>query len=215
MGWLAGMPGNVKYCIFIMTFCWMMWLSYDSASSLIHLVSYSYYCCWWRSVLSDVWCSVVPDAPTSLAVSNIHATHVRLQFIPGFSGHTIISSWIVEAQKNYVVSNDSWTQIYTVSDPDTVSVNVYGLRPYTAYRLRLISENIAGQSPPSQPTVWFNTLQAIPSTPPTEIRVRALNETALLLRWAVCCHSTSLFCLWTICWFSLADPSFPLWLCPS
>ena len=129
---------------------------------------------------------MIPHAPTSLAVSNIHATQVRLQFIPGFSGHTFISLWIVEAQKNYVDANNSWVQIYSVSDPDAVSITVSSLQPYTAYRLRLIAQNIAGQSPPSQPTVWFDTLQDLPSAPPTGVMVRPFNETALLVRWAVC-----------------------------
>jgi len=129
---------------------------------------------------------VSPDAPTSLAVTNIHATQVQLRFIPGFSGHTYISSWILEAQKDYVVSNDSWTWIYSTFDPDAVSLTVLGLQPFAAYRLRLRAVNVAGQSPPSQPTAWFDTLQAAPSRPPTGLIVRPLSETALLVRWAVC-----------------------------
>jgi len=129
---------------------------------------------------------VVPDEPTSLTITDIQATHVLLRFIPGFSGHTFISSWVVEAQKNYVNNNDSWSQISTVSDPDAVSIIVPALQPYAAYRLRLTAVNIAGQSLPSQPTAWFTTLQALPSAPPTAVTVRPFNETALLVRWAVC-----------------------------
>ena len=132
-----------------------------------------------------------PDAPTSLAVTNIQATDVLLRFIPGFSGHTLISSWVVEAQMDYVVSNDSWTRISSVLDPDAVSLAVGGLRPFTAYRLRLTAVNVAGQSPPSQPTAWFHTLPAAPSRPPTGLIVRPLSATALLIRWAVCQHLTS------------------------
>jgi len=128
----------------------------------------------------------LPHAPTSLAVTNVQATHAELRFIPGFSGHTFISSWIVEAQKNYASSNDSWTPIYTVSEPDAVLLTIPVLQPYTAYRLRLIAENVAGRSPPSQPTLWFNTLQTSPSAPPSDVIVRPFNETALLVRWAVC-----------------------------
>ena len=129
---------------------------------------------------------MVPHAPTSLAVTDIEATQVRLRFIPGFSGHTFISLWIVEAQKNYVIDSNSWTQIYSVSDHDAVSVVVRSLRPYSTYRLRLIAVNIVGRSSPSQPTAWFDTLQAAPSQPPSGLIVRPLNETTLIVRWAVC-----------------------------
>ena len=146
------------------------------------LHSFPRYICVWHVVL---W-PVVPHAPTRLAVTNIEATHARLQFSPGFSGHTFISLWIVEAQKNYISGNESWTEIYSVVEPRAVSLTVPTLQPYTAYRLRLTAQNIAGQSPPSQPTDWFDTLQALPSSPPTEVAVRSVSATALLVRWAVC-----------------------------
>jgi len=127
----------------------------------------------------------LPHAPTSLVVNDIQATQARLRFIPGFSGNTFVSLWIVEAQKSYVVADDSWSSIRNVSDRDAVSITVSTLQPYTAYRLRLIAVNVAGQSPPSEPSAWFNTRQAIPSAPPTEVLVRPLNQTALSIRWAV------------------------------
>jgi len=137
-------------------------------------------------ILPVVLWLVAPHAPTSLKVTNVQATRVLLRFVPGFSGHTFISPWVVEAQRNFVETDDSWTPIYSLSDTDAVSITVPTLRPHTAYRLRLIAVNIAGRSPPSAPTAWFHTLQAAPSTPPTSLIVRPLNETALLVRWTVC-----------------------------
>ena len=49
----------------------------------------------------------------------------------------------------------------------------------------MIAVNIAGQSPVSQPTLWFDTIQAPPASPPTDVTVRAVNETALRVRWTV------------------------------
>ena len=132
-----------------------------------------------------VFQSELPHAPASLVVNSMQAMQARLQFIPGFSGNTFISLWLVEAQKNYVVADGSWSSVYNVSDPDAVSITVPTLQPHTAYRLRLIAVNIAGQSPPSEPSDWFNTLQAKPSAPPTEVLVRPINQTALRIRWAV------------------------------
>jgi len=129
-----------------------------------------------------VLCSVIPRPPTSLAVTDVEATRVRLQFIPGFSGHTYISWWFVEAQKDYV---DSWSSVYNVSARDAVSLIVENLQPDTAHRLRVTAVNIAGQSSPSQPSAWFNTLQAIPSNPPTRLIVRPVSHTALHVQWLV------------------------------
>jgi len=143
----------------------------------------------------------LPHAPTSLVINSIEARQARLQFIPGFSGNTFISLWIVEAQKNYDVDDDSWSSIYNISDPDAVSITVPTLQPHAAYSLRLTAVNIVGQSPPSEPSDWFNTLQAKPSEPPTEVLVRPVNETALHVRWAVC-YVTLLHwkvrCLWCL-----------------
>jgi len=142
------------------------------------------------SDISGVFQPELPHAPTSLVVNSIHATEARLQFIPGFNGNTFISLWLVEAQTDY--DDDSWLSVYNVSDHDAVSVTVPNLQPHTAYRLRLVAVNVVGQSLPSEPSDWFNTLQARPSAPPTELLVRALNQTALHVRWAVCQLSCAL-----------------------
>lgn len=125
---------------------------------------------------------VTPDPPSHLALSNIQARTVLLQFEPGFSGHTSIARWIVQAQSD---PSSDWVQIHEVSAPLATSLTVQGLKPYSNYRLRLVAENVAGQSDPSQPTRWFETLQAPPDRPPTDVSVRALNETAVRVRWTV------------------------------
>ncbi len=73
--------------------------------------------------------------------------------------------------------------VFETSQPDATSLLVTGLRPYTQYTLRLIAENIAGRSAPSQPTRTFQTIQAPPSGAPPEVTVRAVNETAIRVRW--------------------------------
>lgn len=42
---------------------------------------------------------VLPGAPSHLAVSNIEAFSVVLQFTPGFDGNSSITKWTVQVQK--------------------------------------------------------------------------------------------------------------------
>ncbi|KAK3593323.1 hypothetical protein CHS0354_031382 [Potamilus streckersoni] len=122
----------------------------------------------------------LPQPPRDLAFSNIQARSVLVQFYPGYDGKTSITRWIVQALEG---SDSAWKEIYQVSDPDARSILVYNLRPFTNYRLRLIAENIVGQSNSSSPTGIFQTLQDAPSVPPGNVTVRALNATAIRVSW--------------------------------
>ncbi|GFS86545.1 protein sidekick [Nephila pilipes] len=123
---------------------------------------------------------VLPGPATKLAVSNIGAFSVVLQFTPGFDGNTSIIKWVVEAQTR---RNESWFKTYEVSDPEASNIHVKNLLPFTEYRLRLISINVVGSSDPSEPSKFFQTIQAPPSHPPYNVTVRAVNAKALRVRW--------------------------------
>ena len=147
---------------------------------------------------------VRPEAPDHVAITNIGAESVLLQFEPGFDGHTSISRWIVQAQtqarvRRQVSAGDassdsgSWHVVFETSDPDAESLTVTGLTPYTHYRLRLVAENIAGQSEPSEPTSWFETMQAAPAQPPADVTMRAVDDTQMRVTWTV----SSVFLCWS------------------
>ncbi|CAH0692396.1 unnamed protein product [Chilo suppressalis] len=123
---------------------------------------------------------VLPDAPRNLALSNIDAFSVLLQFTPGFDGNSSISTWTVQAQ---TARNSSWVTIYEVNAPDAQSILVKGLVPFTTYRLRLIATNVVGSSQPSEPCKEFQTIQAPPQHPPRNVTVRAVSATNLRVRW--------------------------------
>lgn len=123
---------------------------------------------------------VLPDAPINLALSNIEAFSVLLQFTQGFDGNSSISLWTVQAQ---TARNSSWVTIYEISAPDAQSIHVTGLIPFTTYRLRLIATNVVGSSPPSEPCKEFQTIQAPPQHPPKNVTVRAVSATNLRVRW--------------------------------
>ncbi|XP_045491212.1 protein sidekick isoform X2 [Colias croceus] len=123
---------------------------------------------------------VLPHAPKNLALSNIGAFSVLLQFTPGFDGNSSISLWTVQAQ---TARNSSWVTIYEVNAPDAQSILVTGLVPFTTYRLRLIASNVVGTSPPSEPCKEFQTIQAPPQHPPRNVTVRAVSANNLRVRW--------------------------------
>ncbi|XP_030078896.1 protein sidekick isoform X9 [Drosophila hydei] len=123
---------------------------------------------------------VLPHAPTSLALSNIEAFSVVLQFTPGFDGNSSITKWKVEAQ---TARNMTWFTICEISDPDAETLTVTGLMPFTQYRLRLSATNVVGSSRPSEPTKDFQTIQARPMHAPYNVTVRAMSAQQLRVRW--------------------------------
>ncbi|XP_015515694.2 protein sidekick isoform X1 [Neodiprion lecontei] len=123
---------------------------------------------------------VLPEPPTKLALSNIDAFSVVLQFTPGFDGNSSITKWTVQAQTS---RNMTWYTVYEVSDPDASTITVKGLTPFMQYKLRLIANNVVGMSGPSEPTKEFQTIQAPPSHPPRNVTVRAMSATELRVRW--------------------------------
>lgn len=125
---------------------------------------------------------VLPHPPSKLALSNIEAFSVVLQFTPGFDGNSSITKWRVEAQ---TARNASWFVVFEISDPDATTITVTGLVPFTLYKLRLIANNVVGASDPSESTKEFQTIQAPPAHPPRNVTVRAMSATELRVRWIV------------------------------
>jgi protein sidekick len=66
---------------------------------------------------------VLPEPPTTLALSNIEAFSVVIQFDPGFDGNSSIIKWIAEAK---TARNDVWYKMFEVSDPDASTLTVTG-----------------------------------------------------------------------------------------
>lgn len=125
---------------------------------------------------------VLPTEPSNLGISNIETTSVQLQFTPGFNGKTSITKWIVQAQ---IEDDTEWTDIFSMKAPDATYLTVAPLVPYTHYILRMIAQNIVGQSDPSLPSRRFQTKQAPPAKPPGNLTVWAVNETALRISWTL------------------------------
>ncbi|XP_016072154.1 PREDICTED: protein sidekick-2, partial [Miniopterus natalensis] len=126
----------------------------------------------------------LPGAPTNLGISNIGPRSVTLQFKPGYDGKTSISRWLVEAQVGVVGEGEEWLLIHQLAnEPDTRSMEVPDLNPFTYYSFRMRQVNIVGTSPPSQPSRKIQTLQAPPDMAPANVTLRTASETSLWLRW--------------------------------
>ncbi|XP_059587984.1 protein sidekick-2 isoform X1 [Alligator mississippiensis] len=126
----------------------------------------------------------LPGAPTNLGISNIGPRSVTLQFRPGYDGKTSISRWQVEAQVGQVGESEEWVLVHQLAnEPDSRSMEVPGLNPYTYYSFRMRQVNIVGTSPPSLPSRRIQTLQAPPDVAPANVTLRTASETSLWLRW--------------------------------
>uniref|UniRef100_A0A8D2CBS8 Sidekick cell adhesion molecule 1 n=1 Tax=Sus scrofa TaxID=9823 RepID=A0A8D2CBS8_PIG len=126
----------------------------------------------------------LPGAPSNLVISNISPRSATLQFRPGYDGKTSISRWIVEGQVGAIGDEEEWVSLYEEeNEPDTQTLEIPNLTPYTQYRFRMRQVNVVGASPFSQSSRVIQTLQAPPDVAPTSITVRTASETSLRLRW--------------------------------
>ncbi|XP_047635405.1 protein sidekick-1 isoform X1 [Phacochoerus africanus] len=126
----------------------------------------------------------LPGAPSNLVISNISPRSATLQFRPGYDGKTSISRWIVEGQVGAIGDEEEWVSLYEEeNEPDTQTLEIPNLTPYTQYRFRMRQVNVVGTSPFSQSSRVIQTLQAPPDVAPTSISVRTASETSLRLRW--------------------------------
>ncbi|XP_056136412.1 protein sidekick-1-like [Lampris incognitus] len=127
----------------------------------------------------------LPGAPTNLVISNISPRSATLRFRPGPDGKTAISRWIVEGQ---VVKErgkeETWKVLYQKDNqPETDTLEIPDLIPFTQYRFRMQQVNIVGSSPLSAPSRVIQTLQAAPDVSPSNLTLVSATQTSLNFRW--------------------------------
>uniref|UniRef100_A0A8C3X7V3 Sidekick cell adhesion molecule 1 n=1 Tax=Catagonus wagneri TaxID=51154 RepID=A0A8C3X7V3_9CETA len=87
-------------------------------------------------------------------------------------------------QVGAIGDEEDWVSLYEEeSEPDTQTLEIPNLTPYTQYRFRMRQVNVAGASPFSPSSRVIQTLQAPPDVAPTSVAVRTASETSLRLRW--------------------------------
>ncbi|XP_076655514.1 Down syndrome cell adhesion molecule 1 isoform X10 [Halictus rubicundus] len=123
----------------------------------------------------------VPEVPYGLKVLDKSGRSVQLSWAAPYDGNSPITRYVIE----YKISKGSWeTDIDRVLVPGSQQnvAGVFNLRPATTYHLRIVAENEIGASRPSD-TVTIITAEEVPSGPPTNVRVDAVDQHTLKVTW--------------------------------
>ncbi|XP_035850297.1 tyrosine-protein kinase receptor TYRO3 isoform X2 [Sander lucioperca] len=122
---------------------------------------------------------VLPAAPVGLQVLSMVDNNATLSWKLGFTGHSELSSCIVQLWRRWVRGRDILQVEVQVPPPLVV---LAGLRSHSNYSARVSCVNEVGASPFS-PWLPFTTPEAVPSAAPRNLTFD-LSEQQLLLRWA-------------------------------
>ncbi|XP_076297123.1 Down syndrome cell adhesion molecule 1 isoform X40 [Lasioglossum baleicum] len=123
----------------------------------------------------------VPEVPYGLKVLDKSGRSVQLSWAAPYDGNSPITRYVIE----YKISKGSWeTDIDRVLVPGSQQnvARVFNLRPATTYHLRIVAENEIGASRPSD-TVTIITAEEVPSGPPNNVRVDAVDQHTLKVTW--------------------------------
>lgn len=132
------------------------------------------------------WISERPETPLSVVIISIDSTSIELQITPSISDQSSIIHWIVEAERRHFSTDiPQWKEFSTSPGSASTLLLVSGFQPDAEYRLRVSAENVAGRSAASEPSDWFRTASAAPSSPPEKVALRPLNATAFVSTWTV------------------------------
>uniref|UniRef100_A0A3B4Z9H6 Tyrosine-protein kinase receptor TYRO3 n=1 Tax=Stegastes partitus TaxID=144197 RepID=A0A3B4Z9H6_9TELE len=122
---------------------------------------------------------VLPAAPVSLQVLRMVDNNVTLSWQPGFTGHSELTTCIVQVSRR---SSRRWDlPQQEVQVPPHLHV-LSGLRSHSNYSIRVSCVNEVGASPFS-PWLHFLTLESVPSAAPRNLTFD-LSEQQLALNWA-------------------------------
>ncbi|KAM9707804.1 tyrosine-protein kinase receptor TYRO3 [Menidia menidia] len=122
---------------------------------------------------------VLPAAPVGLQVLRMMENNATLSWRPGFTGHSDISTCIIQAMKRSARRRDLPQQ--KVQVPPHLCV-LSGLRSHSNYSVRVSCANEVGASPFS-PWFHFVTPESVPSSAPRNLTFE-LSEQQLSLHWA-------------------------------
>ncbi|KAI3367380.1 hypothetical protein L3Q82_026188 [Scortum barcoo] len=122
---------------------------------------------------------VLPAAPVELQVLRMVDNNVTLSWKPGFTGHSELSTCIIQLSRRSVRRWDLPQQQVVV--PPHLHL-LSGLRSHSNYSVRVSCVNEMGASPFS-PWLHFTTPESVPSAAPRNLTFE-LSEQQLSLKWA-------------------------------
>ncbi|KAG6458279.1 hypothetical protein O3G_MSEX010787 [Manduca sexta] len=122
----------------------------------------------------------VPEAPYGLKVLDKSGRTVQLSWAAPYDGNSPIKKFLIE----YKRAKGNWEKdIDRVLVPgDATEAGVFGLRPATAYHIRIVAENELGTSEPSE-TVTIITAEEAPTGPPQDVKIDAIDKHTLRVTW--------------------------------
>uniref|UniRef100_A0A8C6TGS4 Sidekick cell adhesion molecule 1a n=1 Tax=Neogobius melanostomus TaxID=47308 RepID=A0A8C6TGS4_9GOBI len=111
----------------------------------------------------------LPGAPSNLVISNISP-----------APSPCASDRIVQEDGR----EEPWKVLYQEENqPDTDSIQIPKLSPFTQYRFRMRQLNIVGTSPLSGPSRIIQTLQDAPDSSPSQLGLLSATQTSLKFKW--------------------------------
>jgi titin len=131
----------------------------------------------WATIKIHTPAATVPDAPTSLVISNVGSKNANIGWTaPEFNGGSAISDFKVELSRD---EGNTWTSAKQYASTSQ-SLSVSGLAPGTTYQVRVAAVNKVGVS--SYLTSSVTTLATDPVAP-TGLRAFDQSTTSLALSW--------------------------------
>jgi len=125
----------------------------------------------------------VPDAPLNCQVRDVTATSCLLTYQPPNSdGGSPILGYIIERRDN---STNKWQRVNKDGLIEQLFVETKDLKEGTEYEYRVIAENLAGQSKPSEPCKPFKAKMPYDRPgPPLNVKYGTVTKSSIELSWS-------------------------------
>ncbi|XP_022532654.2 neural cell adhesion molecule L1.2 isoform X2 [Astyanax mexicanus] len=121
-----------------------------------------------------------PDAPTQLKITEPRERSVTLSWTPEDDHKSPVLEYVVEFEETGT-DREEWEEHTRVAG-DTRRISL-SLRPFLAYRFRVIAINSIGKSDPSLPSEPYSTPAARPDSNPEAVQSESVDPDTLFITW--------------------------------
>lgn len=128
-----------------------------------------------------------PDPPTALTLSEADAHDlnltVTLHWTSGYAHNSPITEFVVESREEQHTEEARWKWEEMKRIPGDFQEVELKLHPFCTYRFRVTAVNDLGRSQPSEPSDYYSTPPAIPSSNPSSVRSESKEPGTLVITW--------------------------------
>lgn len=122
----------------------------------------------------------LPETPKDLRVLSINSTYIILQWEKVMSEYDhVITHYVIRYRQKYSTEKNFYEKVVGNNETNTMIRN---LIPFTQYEFMIASGSLLGIGKFSYP-LEVQTDEDIPSTSPTNIHVKTISRTSLLVQW--------------------------------